>query len=753
MFERNCAALRGFRLGFGSVRVTSILLLSVLLDISHVAWSQPSPGGAGRQNPSAIPAPNPTEMIQSQLSADYDYVDAGPLPPKTGLSKPTSAVDKVAATPSPIDDGIFYPLYGDSFSQVGGATDTRATPQIPPPKYAQPPVSDMIGLAWGDRNEKLRERVKKLRKYGGGQMQLEALQRQYPGVDVKQMYDNYGLYGEEGLKGYLKMKGYGEGYSGSYRRGYGGGYGRGYGEDYGEDYGEAGENGYYYNGTWHPGYEREMDEGFYFNGMGDMEDWYYHNGTWYPTFGDWEDGYFHNGTWYPGLGEMDDWYYHNGTWYPTLGDWEDGYFHNGTWYPGLEDMMEGGYYYNGTWYPGYEREDYYEREGPEQEDLMWWQLHHPRWSGINDVGNKYIPPGVQPPPYVQVPPLASSTGGAPQELPPPPYVQVPPLASSTGGAPQQLPPPPYLHRQPRPQGLPPPFNQPPNTDFVNPTTIQQGRGLVRSENQRPAPWMQTPPQQQRSRFSPPPQFQARSQRPWPRRPQALPMTQPQTSGTSPRQRQASAKQNQTPTQPRRRPPPPGYVPRQMRGGPRELGRPQSARMTGRRGPPPPPRVAPPHAASEPKPSHVSHNPGPLSSVQVRPSSPLDPYRSTATVTVGIIIACLIGVALILAPLLCLLYKYRQEKRIKKRTFLRRADHGSIDDNIMDAMVMSELGERKGSRVAKLGTRGGNTVWKGGRKKGSGAATSAALARAKAELQPLETIAVDKNDEAVYSVIT
>ena len=87
---------------------------------------------------------------------------------------------------------------------------------------------------------------------------------------------------------------------------------------------------------------------------------------------------------------------------------EDGYYYNGTWYPGWGDA-EDGYYYNGTWYPGYETEDMYEREGPEQEDLMWWQLHHPRWSGRDGAaGQDWSPysPGVpQRPPYAQVPPL------------------------------------------------------------------------------------------------------------------------------------------------------------------------------------------------------------------------------------------------------------------------------------------------------------------------------------------------------------
>ena len=48
--------------------------------------------------------------------------------------------------------------------------------------------------------------------------------------------------------------------------------------------------------------------------------------------------------------------------------------------------------------------------------------------------------------------------------------------------------------------------------------------------------------------------------------------------------------------------------------------------------------------------------------------------------------------------------YLQEKRIKKRTFLRRPETGSVDDGIMDAMIMSELGEKRQSRVQKIGAR-------------------------------------------------
>ena len=53
----------------------------------------------------------------------------------------------------------------------------------------------------------------------------------------------------------------------------------------------------------------------------------------------------------------------------------------------------------------------------------------------------------------------------------------------------------------------------------------------------------------------------------------------------------------------------------------------------------------------------------------------------------------------------------QEKRIKKRTFLRRPDTGSVEKGIMDAMVMDELGDRSrrdnSSRLSDiLGSKGG-----------------------------------------------
>ncbi|XP_055871135.1 uncharacterized protein LOC106071924 [Biomphalaria glabrata] len=80
------------------------------------------------------------------------------------------------------------------------------------------------------------------------------------------------------------------------------------------------------------------------------------------------------------------------------------------------------------------------------------------------------------------------------------------------------------------------------------------------------------------------------------------------------------------------------------------------------------------------------------------------YGMSSTMTWGIVIACFIAFTFILAPLGCILYKYRMEKRIKKRTFLKRPEHGSVDEGIMDAMVMSELGETNNSRIKMIGKK-------------------------------------------------
>ncbi|KAK3766410.1 hypothetical protein RRG08_056084 [Elysia crispata] len=746
-------------------RVSLVVMMVYVLTTKHVIWGQgetpTTVTTAAPVLPSTASASASALTIAasqgSQLAADYDYVETGP-----GVSAQAdkSLVSGGVTTPppplssAPDYDGLFYPLYGDPSPKYPRVPPNSAGSQLPvqPGVVARFPMRGLVDQSWGERGERgertewLRERLRKMWKFRGNNpaalTELQVLQKQFPGVNLTQIYNSYGMYGEDGFRGYSPQQGYSGGYGAGYGQGYGGGYGQGYGGGYGEDYGEG---SFYYNGTWYPSYE--------------LEDWYYHNGTWYPTLGDWEDGYFHNGTWYPGMDEMDEWYYHNGTWYPSLGDWEDGYFHNGTWYPGLEDMLEDGYYYNGTWYPGwgdaedgyyyngtwypgYETEDMYEREGPEQEDLMWWQLHHPRWSGRDGAaGQDWSPysPGVpQRPPYAQVPPLVlPGSDPAARHSPQLQLLQrLRPELQAQGRAP-------HLQHQ---RGASP-------------------FGFLFNNRGRAGP--QT--QETKQAFKPP--ASPNQQRPnVPSRPLALPVVQQAAQDPgSPAPRTRGRQQF------RSRPPPPGYVPRGRRGGatnPR--GWPQTAKLAGKSGgrpPPPPPPFGRRQSASAPHPqwkpnqgphrsgplgaAHHSHGPGASPSgrsgdggpaVKVHPSSPLDPYRSTATVTVGIVIACLVGLTLVVAPLLCLLHKYRQEKRVKKRTFLRRAEHGSIDEGIMDAMVMSELGERRGSRVAKLGARGGRSVWKGGHKAGR---TRADLP----ELQPLDTISgPDRELGDLYSTI-
>ncbi|RUS88913.1 hypothetical protein EGW08_003352 [Elysia chlorotica] len=757
-------------------RLRQLVVMVYILTTTHGVWAQGQSPTIVATATAALPSvPSPTLAAaaaatttaatgqQSQLGADYDYVESVPgvpdVPPQTGQQPKAPA----AATSAPPDyGGLFYPLYGEPSPKDVQAPARSAGVKVPNQPgtgvLAPPQANLMIGQQqWGGRGEQaewLRERLRKIYKFRGNNpmplAELQVLQQQFPGVNVTQLYNSYGMFGEDGYRGYNNYGVYGEdgyrgynsygmfgedgyrgynnygvygedgyrGYNnygmfgeGGYRGGFGGRYGGGYGEGYGED-------SFYYNGTWYPSYE--------------LDDWYYHNGTWHPSMGDWEDGYFHNGTWYPGLGEMDEWYYHNGTWYPSMGDWEDGYFHNGTWYPGLEGMEDGyyyngtwypgwgdaedGYFYNGTWYPGYEAEDAYEREGPEQEDLMWWQLHHPRWSG---------------------------QGGGPV-LNRPPYAQVPPL-SMPGADPSaaRL----QLLQRLRPG---------PNMDnYASQFQRQSGPGAFSFlSNYQKTNGLQPRPVDSGSKPPAPP---TPAQRNVPGRPVALPVVNPDS---------ARGRQQLQP-----RPPPPGYVPRASRGS---TTGPRSERLMGGSGGRPPPPLPPfgrrypgeappqwnqPNGPPRPGVPGGPPQPGPMPqaapagggspSVQSRPASPLDPYRNSATVTLGIVLACLVGLALVVLPLLCLLHKYRHEKRVKKRTFLRRAEHGSIDEGIMDAMVMSELGERRGSRVAKLGGPGGRSVWKGGRKAG-GRDRGGAIP----ELQPLDTMASrpDRDLAGLYSYI-
>ncbi|KAH9508386.1 hypothetical protein Btru_050965 [Bulinus truncatus] len=127
---------------------------------------------------------------------------------------------------------------------------------------------------------------------------------------------------------------------------------------------------------------------------------------------------------------------------------------------------------------------------------------------------------------------------------------------------------------------------------------------------------------------------------------------------------------------------------------------------------------------------------------------------SSTMSWGIAIACFIAVTFILAPLACILYKYRQEKRIKKRTFLKRPEHGSVDEGIMDAMVMSELGEVRNSRVKSVvgrkpgpgrqATRDGRSSREQGSRRSSSASLS--LSRLRSERQPLSMVELGDGPE-------
>lgn len=115
--------------------------------------------------------------------------------------------------------------------------------------------------------------------------------------------------------------------------------------------------------------------------------------------------------------------------------------------------------------------------------------------------------------------------------------------------------------------------------------------------------------------------------------------------------------------------------------------------------------------------------------QIHPSAP---QSIPPAVSWGIVFAAILGISIVLAPLACLLYKYRQQKRVKKRTFLKRPEHGSVDDGILDALVMKELGEQKDSRVREV-----DKAWGRNWKKGKSSKDSSTY-RTTYELKPLPT---------------
>lgn len=66
---------------------------------------------------------------------------------------------------------------------------------------------------------------------------------------------------------------------------------------------------------------------------------------------------------------------------------------------------------------------------------------------------------------------------------------------------------------------------------------------------------------------------------------------------------------------------------------------------------------------------------------------------TASATFGVVVGTILLSWLIVGPALCLAWRWNEKRRENKKIFLQRPHlHGSVDEGINDAMVMSELGK-------------------------------------------------------------
>lgn len=104
---------------------------------------------------------------------------------------------------------------------------------------------------------------------------------------------------------------------------------------------------------------------------------------------------------------------------------------------------------------------------------------------------------------------------------------------------------------------------------------------------------------------------------------------------------------------------------------------------------------------------------------------------TASATLGVVVGTIIISWLIVGPAVCLAWRWNEKRRDRNKILLQRPQlHGSVDEGIMDAMVMSELGKA------------------GGKKRGSSSSSSArrqreadveaSLARNRSELESFPT---------------
>nr|KAG5701473.1 hypothetical protein BaRGS_000869 [Batillaria attramentaria] len=114
------------------------------------------------------------------------------------------------------------------------------------------------------------------------------------------------------------------------------------------------------------------------------------------------------------------------------------------------------------------------------------------------------------------------------------------------------------------------------------------------------------------------------------------------------------------------------------------------------------------------------NPGPFS-----PGRQVSRHSTgmTASATFGVVVGTVLLSWLIVGPAVCVAWRWNERRREGKKILLQRADRGSVDEGIMDAMVMSELGKQSHKKGARRQTEDD---------------VEASLARNRSELQSFPT---------------
>ena len=109
---------------------------------------------------------------------------------------------------------------------------------------------------------------------------------------------------------------------------------------------------------------------------------------------------------------------------------------------------------------------------------------------------------------------------------------------------------------------------------------------------------------------------------------------------------------------------------------------------------------------------------------------------TASATLGVVVGTVILSWLLVGPAVCLAWRWNQRRRDRGKILLQRPHlRGSVDEGIMDAIVLSELG-KAGHKGGKGGGRGKSSSSSARRQ--TGVDVQASLARNRSELQSFPT---------------